>query len=240
MAINEHRQDVIANNLANVDTVGFKRDLAVFEERLQEAKFGAGNARFLPENLYDATGGAFAGETYTDFTMGAIKTTDNNLDVALAGSGFLTVQDGDEARYSRDGQLGIVENKLVRAIDGKAILDDKGREIILPNVPVRDIHIDSEGMIRVGDNLIATLGIVDFADKQGLSKVGGNLYDAMDQTPQATKTPIISGAIEQSTVNPSKELIEMIKVSRNHQINASMLTLQDETLSRLINELPKL
>jgi flagellar basal-body rod protein FlgG len=240
MTINQHRQDVIANNLANVDTVGFKRDLAVFEERLLEAQTGGGNGRFMPENLKQATGGAFVASTYTDFSTGSISTTNNNLDVALAGPGFLTVQDGEAVRYSRDGRLGVVDHKLVRATDGKAVLDDQGREITLPDVPKGAIKIDNQGNIQAGDNVIARLGIVDFEQRQNLRKVGDNLYDAAGQSSRKTDTPVVSEAIEASTVNPSKELVEMIKVSRSHQINASMLTLQDETLARLVNELPKL
>ncbi len=238
MAINQHKQDVVANNLANVDTAGFKRDLAVFQERMPEAK-SAGKERFLPSNLKNSTGGVFVSKIHTDFTPGAMEVTNRNLDIAINGNGFLMVQDGEEVRFSRDGRLGIVHGRLVREIDGKAVLDDQGHEIFVPAVARKDIQIDSNGTIRVRNEEVARLGVADFEQPQNLRKVGGNLFSAMGQEYFLVDTPIMSETIEMSTVNPAKELVEMIKLSRSFQLNAEMLTLQDQTLSRLVSELPK-
>jgi flagellar basal-body rod protein FlgG len=240
MSINQNRQDVIANNLANVDTVGFKHNVAVFKERLSEALTGAGNQRFLPENLEAMTGGAFVANTYTDFSMGSIEPTNQNLDVAIAGSGFFMVQDGDTVRYSRDGRLGVMNGKLVRAADGKTVLDNEGKEISVANISLEDIQINSKGEIQGGEKLIGRLGIVDFANRQNLRHVGGGLYDSNGEQVQQSDTSLIPQAIESSTVNPSMEMVNMIKTSRNYQLNAQMLSMQDETLGKLISELPKL
>jgi flagellar basal body rod protein FlgG len=238
MAINQHKQDVVANNLANVDTTGFKRDLAVFQERMPEA-LAAGKEQFMPSNLRNSAGGIFVSETQTDLSAGGMEVTNRNLDVAINGNGFFMVQDGEETRFTRDGRLGVVEGRLVREVDGKPILDDQGRTITVPDVSLRDIQISSDGTIRANGEEFAKLGVADFENPQKLRKVGANLFSAEGQDYGIVETPLTAEAIEMSTVNPARELVDMIKVSRNFQLNAEMLTLQDQTLARLMSELPK-
>jgi flagellar basal-body rod protein FlgG len=240
MAINQHKQDVVANNLANVNTTGFKRDFAVFKERMPEAFASAGKEQFMPSNLRNATGGLFVSDTQTDWTLGQPEVTNRNLDVSLEGEGFFMVQDGDEINFTRDGRLAVINNQLVREIDGKAILDDRGQPISLPDVAKKDILINNDGTILAKNEEVAKLGVVKFENPQKLRKVGENLISADGQDYEASETPIVSQAIEKSTVDPAKEMVEMIQVSRTFQMNAEMLKLQDDTLSRLINELPQL
>ncbi len=239
MAINQSQQDVIANNLANVDTVGFKRDLAVFQERLQEARQG-GNFGFMPENLKQATGGAFVSTIQTDLSVGTLDQTGHNLDLAINGRGFLTVQDGDKVRYTRDGRLAVTDGKLVTEVGGRPVLDDRGREIDIGNVSPHEIRIDSQGNLWARNQQIANLGLVDFNQPENIKKIGKNLFDAMGEEPHSVETPVVSGALEASTVSPTSEMVEMIKTSRNYQVNADMISLQDQTLGRLLSELPKL
>jgi len=240
MAINSHQQDVIANNLANADTAGFKRDQAVFQERLQEAQVNLRNRSFLPANLKSATGGAFVADTHTDLSQGGISLTRRNLDVALTGSGYLAVQDGDQVRYTRDGRLAVVEGKLVRQTDGKAVLDESGREIALSEASAGDVRIDTEGNVTVRNQPVGKLGLTAFNNPQDLQKVGANLYDAVGQPPRDVEISLVPEALETSTVSPTYELVEMIKVSRGFQLNAQMLGLQDQTLGRLVSELPRI
>jgi flagellar basal-body rod protein FlgG len=240
LALNEHRQEVIANNLANVDTVAFKRDLAVSTQRRQEADTAPAGSRFLPPYLREATGGAFVSQRYTDFSPGPTKITNRNLDVALNGPGMLTVQDGQRTAYSRDGRLTLANGRLVRETDGKAVLDADGREIVLGDASAHELHIDPQGQIWRRNVQQAQLGIVEFDEPQGLSKLGGNLFQAPGAGRQATRTQVVSEALELSGVNPSQELVEMIQTARNFEINAEMISLQDESLARLINDLSKL
>jgi flagellar basal-body rod protein FlgG len=239
MAINQSQQDVIANNLANVDTVGFKRDLAIFQERLQEGKQG-GKSGFMPENLKQATGGAFISTIQTDFSTGALEQTGDNLDVAINGSGFLTVQDGDKVRYTRDGRLAVVDGTLVTEVGGKPLLDDRGREIDIPDVAVREIRVDGQGNVWARNQQIASLGLVDFDRPENIKKIGKNLFDAMGEEARPVEVPVVSGALESSTVSPTSEMVEMIKTSRYYQLNADMISLQDQSLGRLLSELPRL
>jgi len=126
MALARHRQDVIANNLANAQTTGFKRDLALYTQRPLEAMDLPGGRRFLPEHLKEMTGGGFAAATFTDFTQGPVEVSERPLDVMLQGPGMLAVQDGEKVAYTRDGKLTLLGQKLVRAVDGRPVLDVDG------------------------------------------------------------------------------------------------------------------
>jgi flagellar basal-body rod protein FlgF len=240
MAMNQNQQDVIANNLANVNTVGFKRDFSVFKQRLQEAQTG-GNRRFLMPDLQKASGGAFVARVQTDYSQGNLEMTNRNLDLAVNGPGFLMVQDRDVTRYTRDGRLTVVDGQLVRQTDGKPILDDSGKDIQVPaDATAQDLRIDGHGNVWCRGQQVAELGRVSFAEPEKLVKIGGNLFDAAGQEPETSETPLVSGTVEASTVSPTMEMVEMIRVSRNYQLNAEMISLQDQSLSRLVNDLPRL
>ncbi len=240
MALNQHRSDVVANNLANVNTPGFKRDLAVFKQRALEGKHNLQEKAFIPFNLRMATGGPFVQKVYTDFSDSAIEHTGRNLDIAISGDGFLMVKDGNEIRLSRDGRLAIVDGKLVRECDGKEILDVDGREIECGDVSAGEVKIDSRGGVWAKGSKVGMIGIARVESKIKLRKLGSGLFGLNGQKYKAEEGSIISGAIESSGVEPSKELVEMIKTSRNFELNAKMLSMQDETLGRLINELSRL
>lgn len=240
LALNQNRQDVIANNLANVDTVAFKRDLAVFKQRRLEADGADLSGRFSPKHLRDVTGGAFVSATCTDWSSGAMKTTGKALDAALSGPGFFKVRDGDGVAYSRDGRFAVRDGVLVRATDGRAVLDVADRQIDVGESSPETLRIDDKGQLWNGDERIATIGIAEFEDPAGLVKLGGNVFQSSAAPVAAEKTTLIAGALESSGVDPTGELVELIKAARSFEIGAKMIALQDESLGRLISDLPKL
>src|SRR6185369_8802982 len=105
LQINQHRQDVLANNLANIETVGFKPDLALARERMIASREGGNDPSLSNSTLNGMTGGTVAAPTFTSFIPGAVEPTGRPLDVALQGDGFFAVQDGDTKRYTRDGRF---------------------------------------------------------------------------------------------------------------------------------------
>src|SRR5690349_15534621 len=128
-----HRQDVIANNLANVETVGFKRNVPLFQQRLTEAQ-----ARRQPDDsdgkLDRLGGGLLCAPTLIDQTQGDPEGTGNNLDVALQGKGYLSVTDASGKQFlTRDGRMALNrDGNLVLATSGQRVLDAKGQPIALP------------------------------------------------------------------------------------------------------------
>ncbi len=239
MMINEYRQNVIANNLANAQTVGFKRDVAVFSERLRESELDRyGN----PTNdLMEAlSGGQWLGRTHTDFSNGELTRTGNPLDVALEGAGFLMVESGGRQLLTRDGRMMMDEfGRLVSVTDGAPMLSRAGAPIVLDRNG-GEVEIARDGRIRQGGREVARLGLIDVDDYRSLRKVGdGRFLPASDERIEATAR-VHSRFVENSGVRPTRELVGMIEASRAYQINARMVTLQDDMIGRLVNQVARL
>lgn len=234
----EYRQALIANNLANAETPGFKADRIAFQERLN-----ASSVRGEPSAKYSAldamTGGLFETPVYTDFSQGGIIPSNSVLDVAVDGEGFLMVQSRDGVRYTRDGRL-IMDNQgaLVHAATGGAVLGFDGQPIVLDGTSSERIRIDESGQVRQGERSVGRLALVDFADHRQLEKTGGNLYaaDAGSRREEAGGR-IKQSAYEASGVEPISALVEMIEAARAYEANARLISLQDESLGRVVSEL---
>lgn len=235
---NEYRQTVIANNLANAETPGFKPELAVFAERFRASEAG------IRDNPTDArmerlSGGLWLGRTHTDFRDGALIRTENPLDVALQGRGFLSVRAEGQALLTRDGRMILDEQgRLVLAADGAAVLGDGGTPIMVPRTD-RPVSIDERGRIHQAGAVVGRLGLIDVDDHRTLVKAGRGRYLAPDTGRVASDAIVQSGYYEASGVAPVPTLVEMIEASRAYQINAQMLSLQDQTAGRLINEVAR-
>ena len=234
MMVNEYRQGVIANNLANADTVGFKRDIASFAERdparLAGVRHGPGS-----ELLNSLTGGIWLGETHTDFSDGALQPTGNPLDVALEGPGFLMVQGDGQPLYTRDGRMITdPQGRLLAVTDGAAILGPGGQPIRLNPFGAKP-SFDEQGRISQDGAIVGRLGIVDFENYDDLEKVGEGRFAADPQRATRVERRVFSGFVESSGVEPIKELVGMIKAARAYQLNAQMITLQDQTMGRMLN-----
>lgn len=231
---NTFRQDVIANNLANADTVGFKKDLAMLTSRPTEVGEG-GQRRYSTALLEKLGGGLFALPTHTDYAPAGIEPTENPYDVALLSEGFYQVQTGDEIAYTRDGRfLRDQQNRLVTLTGNYPVLDAQGNPIEL-DPTIDDFHVAESGLIFQEGEPLGQLGIVNFSDKGQLRKQGANLFTTEGNT---TPTPAVArvkqGYIEESGVEPVREMVDMIHAQRMFQTNISMMRLQDETMAEMI------
>ncbi len=237
----QYRQDVIANNLANVDTPGFKPDRVAFAERMVESQ--SRNALGTRHDVLDAgTGGLFELPAYTDFEQpGSLVSSSNPLDIAIRENGFLTVQTPDGPRYTRDGHLVMdaggtlrhgASNGLVVGADGRAIaLDPSSKE---------PIKVDANGRISQGSTVAGVLSLVDFADRQLLAKAGENLFDGDRASRIEANVQVKQYAYEASGVEPSKTLVDMISATRAYEMNATLITMQDQSLGRLVNDVGRI
>ena len=240
MAANQYRQNVSANNIANINTVGFKKDLAMLVERPVESRED-GDARRFAHTLFDMlSGGTHVRPTLHSFEQGSIMTTDKPLDAMIQGQGFFQVQTEDGVRYTRAGNFARSSaGLLVTAAGGHAVLDDSGSPISIP--PGELPEISADGQIAQGDTVLGTLGIVEFDDLSLLTKQGKNLLAASaNAVPRAASaSKLVPRALEGSTVDPVKGLVDLIEASRAFQLNANMLSLQDTTLGRAVNEIAR-
>jgi flagellar basal body rod protein FlgG len=239
MISSAYKQDVVASNLANSESAGFKRDVASFQERLTEAQQRRlpGRSNAMLEML---GGGTFARPTLVDDRQGEIEPTGNALDVAIEGDGFfaVTTKKG-ESRLTRNGQFA-VDNKgrLVLANgEGNTVLDPKGKPIqLLPNVPVK---ITQDGTISQDKQVTGRIGVFDVADRSKLTKKGGTLIAHTDQKLVSGNGVLRPEFIERANVDPATELSDLMEAQRQLEANANMIRYQDQTLGRLVNEVGK-
>lgn len=234
MLTNEYRQDVTANNLANADTVGFKRDLTSFAERMP-ARLAGRRSGVSDESLDPLSGGTWPGHTVTSHEPGALIQTDQPLDVAIDGPGFLVVERNGRPQYTRDGRIvKDARGMLVAASDGAPLLGTGGTPVLV-NPFGGQPQINSDGQVTQDGQVIAELALADFANYDALRKVGAARFDAGDQKPQPFSARLLQNHLEGSSVQPVHEMVDMIEASRAYQMNAQMLTLQDQTIGRLIS-----
>jgi flagellar basal body rod protein FlgG len=234
MMVNEYRQNVLANNIANAETVGFKRDVTSFAQRLRASEAGRrdGPTNELMEAL---SGGIWLGRTATDFTAGAAVRTGNPLDVLITGEGFLRVSADGQEYLTRDGRMLMDgDGWLMLAADGAAILGQAGQPIRL-NPRGGEIVIDQEGRITQGGLAVGRLGLVNVDNEQALRKAGAGRFELGAARLTRSPAKITQACVESSGVEPVKELATMIQAARAYQLNAQMVTLQDQSAGRLIN-----
>jgi len=212
-------------NLSNVDTVGYKRQLAV------TSSFDARLDNVLPSGDTSMA----ATTTLTDPRAGALKQTGRPLDLSLDGDGFFGVRTASGIRYTRRGDFAVEASGRLVTAAGDAVLAGGG-DVVLPGTAVT---VDRDGKIFDGDRQLTQLDIVQFADPGRLQYVGGGLFDAAGQAPLATVTAtrVRSGALEASNVQPAHEMIGLLEVSREVQLTRSVLTARDEMLDSAANTL---
>ncbi len=230
--------DVVSNNIANVNTTGYKRDMVVSRAFTDELTTRL-NDIVPPKKIGKISQGVFVDDIYTDFHTGSITRTDGPLDLALVGEGFFAVsvtdKDGKEStKYTRDGSFTLDQEGTLRTKEGNRVLGQNG-PIQIPNGIVT---IDQNGRVLVGDEEIDTLRITDFTDRHSLRKFGDNLYDTIKESEEAPfKGTVIQGSLENSNVNSVKEIINVINVAKVYEANQKMVTIHDQILGRTVSDI---
>jgi flagellar basal-body rod protein FlgF len=231
--------EVVANNIANLNTTGYKADGAVFEEFLspvaRHGEFRGAGQRM--SYVHDRA-------TWHDFKQGQLLTTGNPLDVAIDGEGMLVVQTAAGERYTRNGALQINNRGELVTLTGDRVVGENGTIIFQPTD--RDIVVTKDGTIKVregqslnSDSTRGKLRVVRFADMQQLRKDGASSYSAPNGvTPQIVDKPnIVQGSIEKSNVRSVIEMARMIEVSRAYTEVATMLAQQNDLRKNSLQQL---
>jgi flagellar basal-body rod protein FlgF len=233
----ERQLDVVANNIANVNTSGFKADHSLFEEYLRsgahEDNFAASDRRVS----YVQDRG-----TFHDFKQGPTEQTKNPLDVAIDGGGFLVVQTAAGERYTRDGGLQLNSQGQLVTVAGDPVLGASGPIVLQPTD--HDVSISPDGTISVleangrTDSVRGKLRLVSFADAQKLLKQGSNLYSAGEGAAQPDlKSTLNQGFIEKSNVSGVAEMSRMIEVTRAYTQMSTLLQQQSDLHKSAIEKL---
>ena len=225
--------DVIANNLANVSTPGFKRESAKFEEYISRMNPGEGQKGVQTVSFVKDAG------LVRDTGQGNVEQTGAPYDLALAGKGFFTVQTPGGMRYTRDGHFSLDASGNLVTSQGYQVQGDGGPITITPNDG--DINIAPDGtissVVRGVGNQIAKLKVVDFADPNAMVKQGSNLYSTGQTATAPASINLRQGALEASNVQPVIEISHMIEVMRAYEATASLSKSQEDMMRQAIDKL---
>ena len=258
-AISQQRKiDTLANNIANANTPGFKKDHLSFKEHLTVLEKGHQDIdlpikEWKPEDFYksyDAENSyvKVAG-SFTDFKQGSLVPTNNPLDLAIKGKGFFEVLSPNGIRYTRsglftqnkDGNLVTTSgNKLLSQLEQSPDIKKPTDRII--TITPGHINITPEGEIHISKKLISKISLVEFKDIHALRKEGNSLFINKDikniiETPAESK--ILQGFIEQSNVNPVGEISELLKTYRHFESLQRAIKTYDSIGGRAVNEIAK-
>jgi flagellar basal-body rod protein FlgF len=205
------QMDVIATNLANANTSGFKAESMIFSEFLEPTSKSGPPLSMV----YDVT-------FLRDMSEGTMKGTNNPLDLAISGEGYFAVDAPQGERYTRLGAFQLDNQGQIVTLAGSPVLSAGGGPITIPP-GTSTITITRDGTVSADAVEIGNLRVVTFAEPQALSKDGNGLYDPKGQAPQPTaEAVILQGMIEGSNVKGVVEMTRMIKVVRSYQAAGKM------------------
>jgi len=239
------QENVIANNLANASTVGFKQNRSVdvaFPTYLiarlhdQHIKIGDGTAEYRP-NIGVMGGGVIPQAVTTDYSQGSRLETKSPLDFALTGPGFFTVlSPNGKTLLTRDGNFSLDANGKLVTKDGLTVLGHNG-EVYIDGT---DVTADSEGNITVDGKALDQLLIVKVQDENKLTKVGHSLFEAtpnnkLDMAPDNIQ--VQQGFLEQSNVNSMMEMVNMINNYRSYELNSRIISTYDHVMNEAATEI---
>ncbi len=226
----QRKIDVIANNMANVNTSGYKQDSILFEEYLMpvaEMTEMKGKDRLL----------SYVNDTamYRDYSEGSIERTNAELDVAIKGDGWLVVQTREGNKYTRNGHLNLNFEGVIVNTDGHPILGEGGPIVIAPGE--KGIVISGDGTISTDRGVKDKLQLVKFKDHSILKKEGENLFISTERPFPSKEARIMQGMVERSNVKPVLELTELIQATRTYVSNAKILQQAQELRQSAIQTL---
>jgi len=221
------QMDILANNIANMNTTAFKSESVLFEQHLVKTDSAERPARSL----------AFVRDVATirNLTEGRSEPTGNPLDLAIVGQGFFTIGTSEGTRYTRNGHFMLdPEGRLVTG-EGDAVLDADGNEITIQPGET-GLTITRDGSISTSAGPKGRIGLVSFENEAEMKKIGTSLYDTSQRTEPSTSAQVIQGTLEQSNVEPVIEVTKMMQLLRNYQEVSSVMQRADELSRQAIKE----
>ena len=253
--------DTIANNLANVNTVGYKTEQNEFKSLLYQSlqtRTTTANGINKPVNAQVGLGVRNASIT-SEFTQGAFQASESSTSFAVSGEGFFAVQDNGETYYTRNGDfhfaLGDGNALWLTNSDGMPVLNTTGQPITIPaDYIASKVQVTADGQLTYPDDANnqqpipgMQIGLYQFQNPSGLYKVGSTLYQATDSSgpaineatnPNVTKSEIYQGYLESSNVQVADEMVNLIIAQRAYELNSKVITTADSML-QVANELKR-
>lgn len=243
MLAQQQKMDTISNNLANVNTTGYKKEAVMFES-FKDVYMIKINDPEQPgkDRIGKGTLGVKVGQVYTDYGQGSLLQTDNPLNMALDGSGMFAIGITNSEgviteKYTRDGAFGLNAQGQITTLEGHLLLGENGPiAVTSPNV-----RISEEGYVYDNNTVVDKIKVVNFDNLQTLKKLGTNLYESTEGSQvSAFEGRVIQGYVEGSNVSSMDEMIHMINVMRTYEANQKIITTYDATLERAVNDVGRL
>lgn len=221
--------DIVANNIANADTAGFKIESLM---NAAEARRPAKDAQISHPVRFTLDSGVAR-----DFSQGAVKPSGNPLDIALEGDGFLSVSTDAGPRYTRDGRLGMDATGQLVTKAGDPVLDEGGAPIVLrPGGGA--VTISTNGTVSQGDATVGKIAVVRFDNLSALSKEGNGRYLADGVAPvPAPDVQIMQGMVEASNAQPVLEVVKLIELSRAYERMTKLIDNSQDLSRRAVERL---
>jgi flagellar basal-body rod protein FlgF len=226
--------DTMANNLANVNTVGFKRNGVNFKGFAETIINRAQNGQ--QTNIGSLMGGSQVHRTAIHFDQGALKPTGNPLDLAIQGRGFFQVKTEEgQTYYTRNGSFSVNEAGYLITQNGDYV-QGEGGNIQLPQTG-QPIEVTPQGTINVGSNPVGRVRVVHFADEFRLEKMGESQFKAPPGLEESqARFTVVSGQLEHSNVNPIRELVNSVTGLRLYEALERNIRFHNDTLQKAVNE----
>jgi flagellar basal-body rod protein FlgF len=236
--VQSQRLEIIANNLANVDTVGFKRELSILQARYAEA-VQQGSAEPGSGSINDLGGGVQFQQTKTDFSPGPLRRTGAPTDVALPGEGFFLVRKGQETFLTRAGNFRLTAAGELVTQQGYPVLGESNSPVTIQKENGPWTISDRGAVSQAGSS--QDLALVQPASPGDLVKVGDNLFRPLGpvRPVAAAQRAVAGGYLEMSGVQPTTEMTSLIEASRILEANINVLKSQNQMLDGLITRILK-
>lgn len=220
--------DLVANNLANLDTTAYKGETMLFAEFLHPMRGAADDIRMVQDLA-----------VVRDLDEGPVRTTGNPLDLAISGQGYFSVETaGGEERFTRDGSFALDADGRLVTTAGDPVLG-RGSAVIAVPPEAETIEVARDGTVSTEDGVVGRLRLTDFANEQKLRKRAGGLYAAGDgaQPRPATGAAVLQGKLEASNVQGVVEMTKLIDLVRSYQSAAQLAESEHERQTRAIRTL---
>ena len=234
MKMNALEQQILSDNLANINTTGFKAEKVSFRSFKSNLVRDDDN-----QILGTMVSGVNVHSTHNSFTQGSLRLTNNPLDIAITGEGFFPVETPDaDIQYTRNGHFSVGKDGYITNAHGDKLLDQGLSPIVLNMRNISDISIAKDGSLLTDGNPVTRLGTFKFPQGAGILRMAGDKFDLSDDGMvmlQAVGDTFHQGFLEESNVSAVKSSTDMIKVLRNYEANQRSLTTQADTLRLLID-----
>ena len=201
---------IVANNVANANTAGFKKGMQVMSNHIAKDKIA--NVK-MPNDI----------ASISDFTSGSLKQTGKTLDVAINGQGFFMIQTPNGVRYTRNGSFFTNSEGTLVDMQGNPVLSQDGAETVIPTHN-ESVFINKEGKVYNSDAEIGSIGIVDFSTPKLLRKTENGYFTSDIEANPADKYQLLQGFVEESNTNPIIETTKMIDLQKKFSISSTLIS----------------